>query len=145
MFVITRMDAETAQFDEVVASLQGAFGPECTPLMIPIGNGNSFTEVVNLLHPAAVPDTLRDTVEERRGTLMESVISGDDVLLERYLEGESISPEELERVFTQVLVNRTIVPILCCAAEQDKGVDTILDVLPAYAPSPAYAKKQMYT
>ena len=51
MFVITRMDAETAQFDEVVASLQATFGPECTPLMIPIGSGNSFTGVVNLLHP----------------------------------------------------------------------------------------------
>ena len=62
---------------------------------------------------------------------MESVISGDDALLERYLEGETILPEELERVFTQVLVNRTLVPILCCAAEQDKGVDAILDVLSA--------------
>jgi elongation factor G len=145
MFVITRMDAETAQFDDVVVSLQATFGPECTPLVIPIGSGNSFTGVVNLLHPSAVPDTLRDTVEERRGILMESVISGDDILLERYLEGETIAPEELEHVFTQVLVKRTLVPIVCCAAEQDKGVDTLLDIISAFAPSPAYAKKQIYT
>jgi elongation factor G len=90
-----------------------------------------------------VPEALQDIVEEQRATLMESVISGDDVLLERYLEGETISSEELERVFARVLVNRNIVPILCCAAEQDKGVDTLLDVLSAYAPSPAYAKKQI--
>jgi elongation factor G len=139
------MDAETAQFDEIVASLQATFGPECTPLMIPIGSGNTFTGVINLLHPSIVPDTLQGIVEERRGTLMESVISGDDALLERYLEGETIPAEELERVFTQVLVNRTIVPILCCAAEQDKGVDVLLDVLSAYAPSPAYAKKRILT
>jgi elongation factor G len=145
MFVVTRMDAETAQFDEIVSSLQATFGPECTPLMIPVGSGNNFTGVINLLHPSTVPDTLQGVVEERRGTLMESVISGDDALLERYLEGETIPPEELERVFAQVLVNRTIVPILCCAAEQDKGIDALLDVLSAYAPSPAYAKKQVLT
>jgi elongation factor G len=145
MFVVTRMDAETAQFDEIVASLQATFGPECIPLMIPIGSGNSFTGVINLLHPSAVPDTLQGIVEERRGVLMESVISGDDALLERYLEGETIPPEELESVFTQVLVNRTIVPILCCAAEQDKGVDALLDVLSIYAPSSVYAKKQVLT
>jgi elongation factor G len=143
MFVLTRMDAETAQFDEIVTALQTTFGAECTPLVLPVGSGSNFTGVVNLLHPSAVPEALQDIVEEQRATLMESVISGDDVLLERYLEGETISSEELERVFVRVLVNRTIVPILCCAAEQDKGVDTLLDVLSAYAPSPAYAKKQI--
>lgn len=145
MFVITRMDAEAAQFDEVVTSLQATFGPECTPVMVPIGGGSGFAGVVNLLHPTAVPEGLRDTVEERRGTLMESVISGDDVLLERYLEGEIIPPQELEQVFTQVLVDRAIVPVLCCAAEQDKGIAELLDFLAGFAPSPAYAKKQIMT
>lgn len=75
--------------------------------------------------------------------LMESVISGDDELLERYLEGEEISSDEMEQIFTQVLVDGTIVPILCCAAEADKGVAEILDLLAAYAPSPQYARKQV--
>ena len=121
MFVITRMDADNAQFDEVVASLQDTFGPECTPLVTPVGSGSSFTEVVNLLRPTDVPEELQDTVEERRGALMESVISGDDALLERYLEGETIPPEELEQVFTQVLVDGMIVPILCCAAARSRS------------------------
>ena len=60
-------------------------------MIIPVGSGNNFTGVINLLHPSEVSDTLQDIVEERRGTLMESVISGDDALLERYLEGETIS------------------------------------------------------
>ncbi len=145
MFVLTRMDAESARFDEVVAALQETFGPECTPMLIPIGSGSGFDGVVNLLHPDSVPDALQETVEERRGTLMESVISGDDVLLERYLEGETIPAVELERVLTQVLVEGTIVPILCCAAELDKGVAELLDILSMYAPSPAYAKKQVVT
>jgi elongation factor G len=143
MFVITRMDAETAHFDDLVASLQATFSPECTPLVVPIGSGNNFTGVVNLLHPDAVPDTLKDLVEERRRVLMESIISGDDILLERYLEGETIAPQELEQVFTQVLVNGSIVPILCCAAEQDKGIAELLDILGSFAPPPAYAKKQV--
>jgi elongation factor G len=143
MFVVTRMDVATAQYDEIVTSLQATFGPECTPVMVPIGAGSNFAGVVNLLHPTTVPEALRDTVEERRGTLMESVISGDDALLERYLEGETILPQELERVFPQVLVDRAIVPVLCCAAEQDKGLTELLDFLTAFAPSPAYAKKQV--
>jgi elongation factor G len=99
--------------------------------------------VVNLLHPERVPDALQDDVEVRRGDLMESVISGDDDLLERYLEGEEIAPEELEQVLTQVLVDGSIVPILCCASEQDKGVGELLDILTGYAPGPIYAKKQV--
>lgn len=143
MFVITRMDAEQADFDGVVASLKETFGNGCTPLMLPIGSGATFEGVVNLLHPGEVPDALQDTVEEQRGELMESVISGDDELLERYLEGEEISSDEMEQIFTQVLVDGTIVPILCCAAEADKGVAEILDLLAAYAPSPQYARKQV--
>ena len=143
MFVITRMDAENARFDEVVAALQETFGPACTPLMLPVGSGSNYRGVVNLLHPDEVPGAMQDIVETQRGILMESVISGDDALLERYLEGETISPAELERVLTPVLVERTVMPILCCAAEQDRGVAELLDIIAAYAPSPAYARKQV--
>lgn len=143
MFVITRMDADNAQFDEVVASLQENFGPACTPLTLPVGGGSSFIGVVDLLHPGDVPANLAATVEEQRGVLMESVISGDDALLERYLEGETIPQEELEHVFVQVLVDRSIVPILCCAAESDQGITEIMDFIAAYAPSPDYATKEV--
>ena len=143
VFVVTRMDADNAQFDQVVASLQENFGPACTPLMLPIGSGDSFSNVINLLNPGDVPPDMAETVEESRGTLMESVISGDDALLERYLEGETISQDELERVFVQVLVDRSIVPILCCAAEADRGVTEIMDFLASYAPSPDFAKKEV--
>ena len=143
VFVITRMDADNAEFDQVVASLQDNFGSECTPLMLPVGTGDSFSNVINLLNPGDIPPDMAETVEERRGTLMESVISGDDALLERYLEGETIPQEELERVFVQVLVDRSIVPILCCAAEADQGVTEIMDFLASYAPSPDYATKEV--
>jgi elongation factor G len=143
MFVLTRMDVEQADFDGVVSALQESFGAACSPIMMPIGSGSGFEGVVNLLHSERVPEALQDDVEERRGELMESVISGDDDLLERYLDGEEIAPAELEQVFTKVLVDGSIVPILCCAAEQDKGVGELLDILAGYAPGPAYAKKQV--
>jgi elongation factor G len=143
MFVVTRMDAENARFDEVVAALQETFGSACTPLMLPVGSGSTFREVVNLLHPGEVPDSMQEYVETQRSVLMESVISGDDTLLERYLEGETIPPAELERVVTPVVVEKTMIPILCCAAEQDRGVAELLDIIATYAPSPAYARKQM--
>ena len=143
VFVVTRMDADNAQFDQVVASLQETFGSECTPLLLPVGSGDAFSNVINLLNPGDVPPDMADTVEENRGTLMESVISGDDALLERYLEGESISQDELEQVFVQVLVDRSIFPILCCAAEADKGVTEIMDFLASYAPAPDFARKEV--
>ena len=143
MFVITRMDADNAQYDEVIASLQENFGAACTPLMLPVGSGSSFSGIVNLLHPGDIPSSLADTVEEQRGVLMESVISGDDALLERYLEGETIPQEELEHVFVQVLVDGSIVPILCCAAESDQGITEIMDFIAGYAPSPDYAAKEV--
>lgn len=144
MFVITRMDTENARFEEVVSALQETFGPACTPLMLPVGSGSNFRGVVNLLHPGdEVPDSMQELVETQRGVLMESLISGDDTLLERYLEGETIPPAELERVFTPVLAERTVVPILCCTTEQDRGLSELLDIIATYAPSPAYAKKQI--
>jgi elongation factor G len=143
MFVVTRMDAENASYDDVVSALQETFGTACTPFMLPIGSGSNFSGVVNLLSATAVPDAMQESVEEQRGVLMESIISGDDALLERYLEGETITPAELERVLTPVLAERTVIPILCCAAEQDKGVTELLDMIATYAPSPAYAKKQV--
>lgn len=143
MFVITRMDADNAQFDEIVPALQETFGPACTPLMLPVGSGSDFKGVVDLLHPGEVPAALRDAVEEQRGVLMETVISGDDALLERYLEGEEIPAAELERVFTQVLMDGTIVPVLCCAAERDLGVQELLDVVAGFAPAASQAKKQV--
>ena len=143
MFVITRMDADNAQYDEVVASLQENFGAACTPMMLPVGIGSSFSGIVNLLHPGDIPSNLADTIEGQRGVLMESVISGDDALLERYLEGETIPQEELEQVFVQVLVDRSIVPILCCAAESDQGITEIMDFIAGYAPSPGYAMKEV--
>lgn len=142
MFVVTRMDAENAQYDEIVAALQETFSPACTPFMVPIGSGANFAGVINLLNPQAVPDTMQAQVDEQRGMLMESVISGDDALLERYLEGETIAPAELERVVTPVLVEKTVIPVVCCAAEQDRGVTEILDLIATYAPSPLYARKQ---
>ncbi len=118
IFVITRMDAENARFDEVVAALQETFGPACTPLMLPLGSGSNYKGVVNLLHPDEVPDSMQELVETQRGILMESVISGDDALLERYLEGETISPAELERVLTPVSSreNRYAYSLLCRGA-----------------------------
>jgi len=143
MFVITRMDADNARFDEVVSALQETFGAVCTPFMLPIGSGGDFRGAVNLLHPTDVPASMQDLVETQRGVLMESVISGDDALLERYLEGETIAPAELERVLTPVLADRSVIPVLCCAAEQDRGVTEFLDMIVAYAPSPAYARKRV--
>ncbi len=143
MFVVTRMDADNAHYDEVVSALQDTFGSACTPCMVPIGSGSTFAGVVNLLGANAGPEAMQEQIEEQRGVLMESVISGDDAMLERYLEGETIAPAELERVLAPVLAERAVIPIVCCAAEQDRGVAELLDMIAAYAPSPAYAHKQV--
>jgi elongation factor G len=65
IFVITRMDAEQADFDGVVSALQETFGAVCSPVMMPIGSGSGFEGVVNLLHPEQVPEALQDDAPAR--------------------------------------------------------------------------------
>ena len=142
MIVINKCDGEYAKFDETLAALQASFGKACVPLSVPDGEGSAFTRVVSVLDPPAdLAGDLAERVAKLRNELIETVVSADDALLERYLEDAELSDEEIEAAFRAALASGAVVPVLACAAEKELGVDVLLDAVARFAPDPLAAKR----
>jgi elongation factor G len=137
MFVITRLDGENAEFDEVLESLRSTFGAACAPVSVPRGTGRALEGVVDLLHPEG---ELPEGADAMRQSLMESAISADDALLEKYLEGEEVPPEALEGVMRLAILSGELVPVFSVASEKGMGVAGLLDFVASYAPTPLDAR-----
>ncbi|MFW6161424.1 MAG: elongation factor G [Planctomycetota bacterium] len=136
--VITKMDAEHADFAPVLEALQGTFGNAVVPITYPVGEAGSFSAVVNTLSsPDDVPAEVADRVAAIGKALRESIIEADEDLMMRYLEDEEIAPEEVMAAAGKAVASGTLVPVFCTAAEQDIGVAEMLDAIAAMFPSPA--------
>ena len=146
MVVVNRMDRENADFFQTLSRLQSFFGKRCAPLQLPIGAQSSFEGVVDLLtlksfrgekgSEGAVPDSLSDQVARYREQLVEAIAEADDELLNKYLEGEELSPEELTRGLRAGIAAGSVVPVLAGAASKGIGASLILDAVAQYLPSP---------
>lgn len=150
MIVINKLDRENANFDRTVAQLQEAFGDKVVPLQIPIGAEASFRGVVDVLQEKAfvwhdgkgpneedVPADLAAEMESFRESLMEKVAESDDELLEKYLEGEPLTGEEIIRGLRSAVLSGDVVPVLCVSALRNIGVQTLMDAVTNLLPSPA--------
>jgi len=146
MVVVNRMDRENADFFQTLSRLQSFFGKRCAPLQLPIGAQSSFEGVVDLLtlksfrgekeSEGAVPDSLSDQVARYREQLVEAIAEADDELINKYLEGEELSPEELTRGLRAGIAAGSVVPVLAGAASKGIGTSLILDAIAQYLPSP---------
>jgi elongation factor G len=147
---INKMDEERASFESVMADLREKFDKTFVPVTIPIGEAGSFEGVVDLLEmvsypagkgskekPVEIPDSMKDAVEEARMALIEAAAEGEDSLLDKFLEEETLSPEEVRTGLAAGLRDNRIVPVLCGAALQDSGITALLDFIAGTAPSPA--------
>ena len=148
---INRMDKENANFEKVVDNLQEFFGPKVAPVQIPIGAEASFKGFVDIVAMKAhhfegdgkkmaeteIPADLTTMVEIYREKLMEAVAESDDDLLMKYLEGETLSDEEVVTGLRKGILAGTIVPVLCGAATENMGTLPLLDVIVSAFPSPA--------
>jgi elongation factor G len=132
--VITRVDGENARFAETLEAVKKAFGPECAPVSIPNGQGKTLSGVMSLLDAKA---ELEGEAASMRESLVETAISSDDALLEKYLEGEEVPSESLGRVIRGAIAARALVPVLAVASKHESGgVDVLLDFIADYGPSP---------
>ena len=145
---VNGMDKEHADFDSVLEDLGRTLGGTFAPLTIPIGAGNSFDGIVDVVGRRAtlrsrgdgpVPDGMAGDVEERRQALMEGAAEGDDALMEKYLEDEALSDEEILRGLTAAVAAGQVFPVLAGSALYDVGVRPLLDAIVRTAPSPAGA------
>src|SRR5262245_11197880 len=121
--VLTKIDLENTDWDKALEAVQKQLGPECKPVFLPIGSGPGFKGVVDCFDGAAkAPAEMKDVVEAARANLIESLVEADEAVMERYLEGQTIGPEELERLMGLAICNGTLVPVLCCAPAKELGV-----------------------
>ncbi len=140
MVAITRLDAENARFEDVLERSRELFGAACLPVTLPRGSGTSLSGVENLLGPA---EDLSEEGRAARGQVIEAIVAADDALLERYLNDEEISPEELAAAVTGALESGSLIPVFAVSAQKDIGVAELLDFLAAYAPSPLAARPKI--
>ncbi|MCK4283061.1 MAG: elongation factor G [Candidatus Brocadiae bacterium] len=137
ILLITRLDGENIMFDKLLAEIQEAFGGQCRPAFLPLGLGHECRGVVNLLDTEEAPEGVIGDFDAARESILESVIECDDALMERYFEGEQISPQEITTTLRRAVAAGSVVPVLCCVAKADIGVAETLDFLANSAPSPA--------
>ena len=150
---VNKMDRVGADFFNAVHEIKEKLGANPVPLQIPIGNEENFKGVVDLItneaiiwneedmgmtfQAIAIPDDLKDTVEEWRKKLVESVADYDDVLLEKFFEDpDSITKEEMMAAIRKAVIDLSFSPVLCGSAFKNKGVQALLDAICAYLPSP---------
>ncbi|MCB2376196.1 elongation factor G [Hymenobacter sp. BT635] len=150
---VNKMDRAGADFFKAVNEIKDKLGANPVPLQIPIGAEDTFKGVVDLLtgkaivwddatqgksyHEIPVPEDLVETVAEWRQKLVESVAEYDDRLLEKFFEDpESITREEMMVVIRQAVIDMKFSPVMCGSAFKNKGVQSMLDGVMAYLPSP---------
>ncbi len=149
---VNKMDRLGANFERVVEEIKTRLGATPLPLQIPIGAEDSFVGVVDLIgmkaivweeetlgakyHFEEIPAELRDKAEEYRTNLLETLADINDEIMEKYLEGEEISEEEIKKAVREGTLAFKIVPVLCGSAFKNKGVQPLLDAIVDYLPSP---------
>lgn len=146
MIVVSKMDRENADFFRTTDQLRERFGAQIVPIQIPLGSQDRFEGVIDLLSMKAlkgsqgtssdIPEALRSEANSFREKMVEAIAETDDDLINQYLEGEEISPAQLEAALRSSVARRQIVPLVCNAALSNVGVQSTLDVVASYLPSP---------
>jgi len=143
LIVVTRIDGDNVDFAQLLSSIQETFGRECIPMTLPIGEGQDFSGVVNVLQvPDEVPAGVIGDVQATHDQLMEEALGADDALMEKYLEEESISEDELRDVLGKAITDGTVVPILVVNGKKETGVEEVLDAVVNFTPSPVEGTKR---
>jgi elongation factor G len=151
MVFVNMLDRERADFYRSLDSLKAAFGPHVVAVEIPIGSEHEITGVVDLVDMKAyeyegatrencreipIPDDVLPRAEEFREKLMDEVAEVSDTLMERYLEGDAISHEEIVTALKDGTNHGGIFPVVCGIATRNVGTDRLLDAIVEDLPSP---------
>jgi len=149
MVFINKMDKENANFPRALGEVEKAFEKEALPLQLPIGSGDSFSGIVDLLGMRAfsfssgkeeesdVPSGMLPEVEEYRKKLIEKIAESDDALLERYLEGGTLTDEEIVKGVKEGALTKRFIPVTCGSALRNIAMSRLLDTILLCLPSPS--------
>lgn len=145
---VNKMDKETANFARAVGDLEKAFGLDAIPLQLPLGSGDQFRGIVDLITLKAyafskgkasetdIPVEVTADVESYRKRLVEKIAEADDALLEKYLEGGTLTEEEIRRGITEGSITKRFIPVICGSAALNVAIPQLLDTILLCLPSP---------
>ncbi|MFT4644018.1 MAG: elongation factor G [Planctomycetota bacterium] len=150
---VNKMDRQGANFLEVCSQIRSMLGANPVPLQLPIGAEDDFKGVVDLIAnkgivwdnddrgmtftEVPIPEDMLEEVEEYRAKLIEAVAEYDENLLEKFFEDpDSITVSEINAALRAATIDMSIIPMMCGSAFKDKGVQTMLDAVIKFLPSP---------
>jgi elongation factor G len=152
LFYVSMMDKENADFDRVSNEIKEIFGANAVPVEIPIGEGDSFSGIINLFTEKAriykpgttkgeyeiteIPEDLVSRFEEWETDLQETMATSTEALMEKYLEGEHLSKVEIEHAMHDGISAGEVMPIFCGSARLSFGMQALLSELVEICPSP---------
>ncbi|HET7622685.1 MAG TPA: elongation factor G, partial [Gemmatimonadaceae bacterium] len=147
-----KMDRVGADFDRCVRMIRDRLSSKAYPLQLPIGSGELFVGHIDVLRRVAVifdestlgktfteepvPESYVQAVEEARHAAIEAAVEHDEELLEKYLNGDELTLDEIQRAIRKATIANQFVPVLCGASFKNKGVQALLDAVIDYLPSP---------
>ena len=147
IMVINKMDRENANFQKALKSVQDEINARLIPMQLPMGEKADFKGVIDLVSMKAfegdgkkaieIPANFKAEADEARTQLVEAAAEGEDSLLEKYFENGDLTSEEILQGLRKAIQNSNIIPVLVAAGGRNIGIQPLLDVLVALAPSPA--------
>lgn len=146
---VNRVDKENADFGMCLDMLRERFGMRLGAVTLPWGTGEDFNGIIDLVRMKArhcdgtkqteteIPEEFRAAAEAAHETLCELVAEADDELMEKYLEGESLTQEEVEGLLAKAIAHRLFVPVFAGSCVKEQGVNSLMDDVATYFPAPA--------
>jgi elongation factor G len=144
--LVNKMERENADMHAVAAQIATKFDVAVAPLQLPIGSQSEFKGVVDLLSQKAylgdkgiespIPTDMADEVEEARMALIEAAAEGEDALMEKYFEQETLSDQEILRGLKARIAKSEVVPVLCASAALNIGLQPLMQAVIQLLPSP---------
>ena len=142
MAYINKMDIMGADFYNVVGMMKDRLKCNAVPIQLPIGAEDTFRGIVDLIEMKAdiyyddLGNDMKEKAQEYHDALIEAVAEQDEELMNKYLEGEEITIEEIKAVLRKATIDNEIVPVTCGTSYKNKGVQKLLDAIVDYMPSP---------
>ena len=151
MIFVNKMDIMGADFYRVVDMVKDRLKANAVPIQLPIGAEDSFIGIIDLINMKAeiykdelgkefdivdIPEEYMDSAEMWRESMLEAVADADETLMEKFLEGEEITPAEIKKAIRQMTIANKMVPVTCGSAYRNKGVQMMLDAVVDFMPSP---------
>ena len=140
-----------ADFYNVVKMMKERLNCNAVPIQLPIGSEDTFKGIIDLVEMKAyvyyddlgkdirveeIPEDMKELAEKYHADMLEHIAEADDDVMEKYLEGEEITIEEMKKCIRKATINNTMVPVTCGTSYRNKGVQKLLDAIVDYMPSP---------